>query len=241
LTQVLGYCFNENELRDLCLDLGLDYDDLPGAARAAKVRELVQYYMRPPRSVNELIKICRELRPNAPWDTPTANGYEPYKPATLAELREMLTEHLDEGQVRELCTELEVDYRRLPGADRGGTARELVLYLARRGRLLELVETCSQRHPDVPWMNLLDRAGDEQTGTKTSVLSVDLDKLCQALSTQFSDDQLRDLCLELGMDFDDLPGPDKVTELVMYFRRRRRIPELAEASARLRPDVPWWG
>jgi hypothetical protein len=48
LYRIINYCFNANELRDLCFDLGIDYEDLPRAQKSARVRELVSYYSRYP-------------------------------------------------------------------------------------------------------------------------------------------------------------------------------------------------
>ena len=45
--------FNDQELRDLCFDLGIEYDDLPPGGRADKARELVAYCERR-RSLAEL-------------------------------------------------------------------------------------------------------------------------------------------------------------------------------------------
>jgi hypothetical protein len=38
--------FNESELRDLCFDLGVDYESLPGHAKSDKARELLGYARR---------------------------------------------------------------------------------------------------------------------------------------------------------------------------------------------------
>jgi len=45
LRQRLG-SFSKEELRDLCFDLGVKYDDLPGEGAAAKAREVVKYLER---------------------------------------------------------------------------------------------------------------------------------------------------------------------------------------------------
>ena len=45
LRQRLGPLSKE-ELRDMCFDLGVKYDDLPGGGAAAKARELVDYLER---------------------------------------------------------------------------------------------------------------------------------------------------------------------------------------------------
>jgi hypothetical protein len=59
--------FSEGELRTLCFDLKVDYDSLPGEAKADKARELVAYYERRD-SIHELIKVGRHNRPDIHWD-----------------------------------------------------------------------------------------------------------------------------------------------------------------------------
>jgi hypothetical protein len=67
LRQRLIACFNLGELRTICADLGIDYDDLPGEGRADKARELVSYLERRGH-IPQLVKIVAELRPNVPWE-----------------------------------------------------------------------------------------------------------------------------------------------------------------------------
>jgi len=237
LFQMIHYSFNVNELRDLCLDLGLDYENLPGGSKKNKVRELIFCFSRSPRNIDQLIQTCSELRPNAPWDTPQATKYEPHNITALAKLRRMLTEHVDEDGTRELAKSLGIDYKRLPGADQGGTARELILYLARRERLNELIELCVHRFPNIPWQETVDSPDEQRTSEQTPE-PIQTSKLQQALAT-LSEDQLRDLCLELGTDYDDIIGPNKVPELMSYFERRGSMPELVEVCTRLYPERDW--
>jgi hypothetical protein len=58
--------FDDNGLRNLCFEPGVDYASLPGEGKAAKARELVNYYERRGQ-VQKLTDICRRLRPNALW------------------------------------------------------------------------------------------------------------------------------------------------------------------------------
>ncbi len=235
LHQLVDYGFDANELRDLCLDLGIDYDSLPDKARAAKTRELMLYLKRYGR-MDEFVALCSRLRPNAPWDIPAAPRYEPYGRETLAHLHRALEENFDEGQVRDLCASLEVDYQRLPYVDQGGAARELVLHLARRERLAELVQVCSQRRPDVPWANILDRKDEQPTVDNAQPVSrVEL----RQMLVRFDKNHLRDICLELGVDYDDLHAGKqaKIRELIAYCERRGRTAELAAACSRRRSDV----
>lgn len=64
LRQVLIEKFNDQELRNLCFDLAVDYDDLPGSAKGDKARELILFCVRHDR-LQELVELSRRLRPSA--------------------------------------------------------------------------------------------------------------------------------------------------------------------------------
>ena len=66
LRQVLTTRFDAGELRTLCFDLGVDYDDLPGEGKASRARELVGYLARRDR-IADLIRVGKRLRPDIPW------------------------------------------------------------------------------------------------------------------------------------------------------------------------------
>lgn len=55
--------FNETELKDLCFDLQIDYESLPGDNKQDRAREIVAYVNRHGRVI-ELVKLCYQLRPN---------------------------------------------------------------------------------------------------------------------------------------------------------------------------------
>jgi len=66
--------------------------------------------------------------------------------------------------------------------------------------------------------------------------------LRQILVSRFDEGDLRTLCFDLGVEYDDLPGEgkaNKARELVAYLKRRNRIGELLETGKRLRPDITW--
>ena len=66
LRQKLVTTFNVSELRTLCFDLGVDYEDIPGAAKEEMARELVAYFERNGR-IPDLIQYCRSKRPHVAW------------------------------------------------------------------------------------------------------------------------------------------------------------------------------
>jgi hypothetical protein len=58
--------FNEDELKDLALFLGINYDALSGSGTGSKAREIVTLCARQKR-LAELLAQCAELRPNTEW------------------------------------------------------------------------------------------------------------------------------------------------------------------------------
>ncbi len=64
LRQVLTTFFNLSELRTLCFDMAIAFEDLYGEGKVDKARELVAYCVRHGR-VPELAARCRDLRPQA--------------------------------------------------------------------------------------------------------------------------------------------------------------------------------
>jgi hypothetical protein len=62
------------------------------------------------------------------------------------------------------------------------------------------------------------------------------------LTDHFSEDELRALCSEIGIDYERLRGQGqaaKASELVRTLAARGRIPALVTLAARLRPTVSW--
>lgn len=64
LRAVLVTLFTEDDLRDLCFDLDVDYESLPGNSKAGKARELV-IYCRNRGQLAELEAQIRRRRPQA--------------------------------------------------------------------------------------------------------------------------------------------------------------------------------
>jgi len=74
----------------------------------------------------------------------------------LVRLRQILATRFNEGELRTLCFDLEVDYGDLPGGGKASKARELVAYLARRDRIGELIETGKGLRPEIDWGDVFE-------------------------------------------------------------------------------------
>ena len=63
LRNAIAQQFDTNEIVLLCADLRVDYDNLAGDTKERKVQELINYLKRRER-LPELVKLCRQRRPN---------------------------------------------------------------------------------------------------------------------------------------------------------------------------------
>lgn len=65
MRELLSERFSREELRTLCFDLDVDYDDLPCKGKAGKARELAAYvWRRRPKAVSELVLYLKWKRPD---------------------------------------------------------------------------------------------------------------------------------------------------------------------------------
>lgn len=66
LVPLLDESFDEEELKMVCFDLGVEYDNLRGQGKVNKARELVKYLERQNRT-HELLSLVKDKRPNIIW------------------------------------------------------------------------------------------------------------------------------------------------------------------------------
>lgn len=66
LHMVLKTRFSDEELLGLCFDLGVDYENLAGTTKAARVMALIGYFERMHQE-EELLRAVKELRPDESW------------------------------------------------------------------------------------------------------------------------------------------------------------------------------
>lgn len=75
-----------------------------------------------------------------------------------------------------------------------------------------------------------------------TIPSEQLSLLRQNIIEYFNKDELRSLCFDLGIRYDDLEGDTisrKSLALVEYLNKRQRIPQLIDTLNELRPQVEW--
>ncbi len=66
LTHLFGSKFSEDELRSVCLDIGVDYENLPGSMKEARAQSLVRWAASR-ALLDELARIGKEKRPLDDW------------------------------------------------------------------------------------------------------------------------------------------------------------------------------
>ena len=114
---------------------------------------------------------------------------------------------------------------------------------------LSVIITVYQETDWVGSTRLRTEAGGEEPRGKLAITvtsrplgngEVNLVRLRQALDDGYNDSELRDLCFELDIDYEDLPGDSqsaKARELVLYARRHGLLAQLVEKVMRERPQL----
>ncbi|MBE2223498.1 MAG: PQQ-like beta-propeller repeat protein, partial [Anaerolineae bacterium] len=69
----------------------------------------------------------------------------------LVELRRNLAAYFNINELRDLCFELNIDDEELIDDRKSEFAREIILYLKRRGRLQDLISFCLRTRPHISW------------------------------------------------------------------------------------------
>lgn len=64
--KLITACFDIEELKNICLKLDIDYDNLKGEAKAGKTRELIQFFIRKGNIAQLYVTVVSE-RPHVSW------------------------------------------------------------------------------------------------------------------------------------------------------------------------------
>ena len=108
--------------------------------------------------------------------------------------------------------------------------------LAERGLITEDLELFSPAFAE--WLRLnLSRLKAAQ---RAKMGLGETTRLFHSIDSHFNDSELRDLCFELGVDYDNLSGDnkrDKARELVEWMKRYDRLEELTELLTNKRPHL----
>ncbi len=81
-----------------------------------------------------------------------------------------------------------------------------------------------------------------QRQTGSDLDHANLVKLFQKIDRYFNDSELRGLCFQLNVEYEDLAGRikrDKARELVTMLDRHGRLPDLISLAEQLRPKIKW--
>jgi tetratricopeptide (TPR) repeat protein/uncharacterized protein YraI len=133
-------------------------------------------------------------------------------------LNQTIAKHFSAAELTDLAAELGAAGHVRAGAPADARATDLLAALAAAGRAAELPAALAARRPNVAWAAL---------PWPPAALAA----LHDALDRRLDRDGLRDLCLRLGVDHDNLPGDSKrarVRELVLALERAGRTAELSD-------------
>lgn len=162
LQQALLSSFPTRNSLALMLEAGLSLrlEKISGGTNLAEaVFDLIRWVESTGR-INELIDAAIAANPTNPdlqilaqqmratsTVAPANQGVEISRTA----LRQILLEHFNQEELRTLAYDIGVDVDILPSGSRSSSARELISYLERRGRLPDLIRAIQESRPNIGW------------------------------------------------------------------------------------------
>jgi len=163
VARLLDNHFSVEELQELTYDLGIDWENLPGASKLAQCRELVTYVMR--RGTNrrpqvaDLLAACVRTRPNVAWKDVFASllpaelpkeFFYPYSCNTMAMRQLLLYAFEDDVVLAKFCQQHFPDVLLSFGSGKSfrEKAQTLIGYCQRRGLWPDLLGLMKVNYPD---------------------------------------------------------------------------------------------
>lgn len=242
LFKLINQHFTAEELKEICFDLGINYEDIRGTSKKDKARELVLYAMKK-GLLSELEALCLKARPFAFTDSPPRPSPSPkpvpprplpppptdqdpqHNPYTLTKLLHIF---FDEGEQTQLAERWGETYGRFHPSHKQ-PIHPLVEKLASQDQLAQLIDAAQHIHPELPWSEAYIAPGLVATPPPTHP---DISKMSKLLSNTFPDRDAFDLfCASHFPQFlNDAPDNQSLNriclELPQYLQRRGRLPEL---------------
>jgi hypothetical protein len=244
LASMIARHFSIEEIANLADDLGLNHDDLPNARRrmAAELVDICHRHQKLPM----LFAQCQLLRPKEDWPKISSTDRQAprltiEKPlAVTAAMRDLIARRFDIAEIRMLSHDLGIE--EAWNLDRVSMAREVVLYMARRDRLDELLAYCSKERPDVIWPPVDSVRSSIDIDPELRPLQSRAGQLRDLIAKNFNSDEIKTLMDYLGIDYEEfgiLGRTAYARELVSHLGDAGRLENLSEICRQKRPKVSW--
>lgn len=152
-------------------------------------------------------------------------------------LRRKITNHFSLGELKVLCHDVMVDYDELAGEEKIEKASNLIGYLARRGRLADLVVVLKEERPKVDWEESIP-SPDKQVQDAEKLLPPAKDDLILRKYFERLEQYLPSVSLEHAKDDKQLQETIHVLtktymEQLDLFRRTRLVRHIGENNLQL--------
>ncbi|MEM7333151.1 MAG: hypothetical protein AAF490_13760 [Chloroflexota bacterium] len=159
LARFLSQHFSWEELRILCADLGVDFEELAGRHLKIKSQEIVKFMYRHGR-FDELVEYCHQEQPSLIQSSPIPKQNPPptAPPAPISSktelnpntLAQFLIIFFNKDEQSQLASKFGEKYEPLQ-MKRRPTVPPLIKTLMDKGELEAFVSVAKQTHPELPW------------------------------------------------------------------------------------------
>lgn len=258
LFQILNQYFNIDELKMIFCLLELDYSPIKWQPKN-EVTDLLLDEVLKSDTQHTLIKIVEEQRPflfNLPRNKdksaslPALDSKTNFMMLNRGGLLKLLNSDFSISQLYQLANELDVDETSFPAQQtKIGFILDLILFLETIGKLDKLRIRLSRHYLDqdyiLPKQITFKTVDDRLKKTRRMEMpnTVDfLPPLHERIAFYLSTEEVKTLCVGLGIDWEDLSGAnlgDKAKSLVVFCEKMNQLNDLFAVLEQNFPTVAW--
>lgn len=225
------------ELRELALDLSVSIEDLSGDRGQKLIREFIAHLERRGR-IPDLFAALTERWPEVNWqaadviqainDLAQFRLYSQPSAQLLESWQTLLNNQFSLSELKTMAFDLGIYFDDLAGDDKPTKVDSLLTWAAKVNKWDELTAYVSRERPHA-WKKAATSVSPPPSHAKQ------LQQNHQTLDS-LSLNELQTICQRLGVDFEDLPGENKVSkvkDLLAYLSRENRLSDLEPLLTKL--------
>jgi hypothetical protein len=225
---ILVHQLSPDELRDVCFDVGLDYENLLGDNHHLKARSLINYFSRQ-RRLLVLLDGCQNVRPDIDWVAELTT--EPTRQKSKTEE----SRSTKPKNIRPTVNQVdEPKMEPTPQKSKTEESRSTKSKNVRSG-----TDPTDEPKMGSTWRRTKSSTKSDKQGYPLPEVSK---TLLHLMRQQFNLVDLKEIALDTGVNFDTLRANtvnNGSIELLMYFHRHGRLAELVEVCRLKRPSIEW--
>ncbi|HSH02934.1 MAG TPA: hypothetical protein VLL52_10480 [Anaerolineae bacterium] len=226
----IRYRLSPADINNLLFDVGANENDIfaPGLDMNDIIIRLMDFAQESGRMGELAVAVERTLTPLPPEQLPRVSRLTEETPPAV--WRHFLISNYNLDELATIAAHIEIDWEQIPGDTKSAKVRELLLYLYRRNRLIDLLDflqsstTEAQPSPPTP----------KPAGVTPITIDTPVTQIAQYLIAQYNLSEMKDIAFDLDINWEDISGQGKrvkIQNFVLHLERNQQLEQLVALLA----------